>query len=937
MGVRYQLHGGAVLAYADGAVRPIDLERAVRDCHCPGDPAALLRDGHLGALAGLRLRGHADIGGVVQITADGDALAVAGQIEVVVRLTLFVAGDLGAALDIHRAPELVVAVSGIRIDTAAVPHRGIAGDLAAIHGKLAVIAVAQVVIYIQIDTAAAAAGVVVGDLGASGQIDIAPGIAERLGAYAAAILTGPVSGHLSAGQGGRSGKYIDAAAASGGAVVGDLAAVHGEVIHDVHAAALAVVVVGDLAAMQIKRTVKASASLGAAGLHAAAVSGDLTAVHVHRAVVGRRAGAAAGDFAAVNGHIAVCGIGPDINTAAAAAPDHTVKDVSRAVNINGLILRRGNRPRLRRAVRQVQHAGGYLNGAAAVLCGDRVPVQAQRPRQHGHAVEHHVLRQVVIARGGQRIAACPGLERHVRVGRVIPDIPGAVRRMAADAVGVLAERPHDKVFAVRENGVGRRIVRKEAGRVGRAAAGQTDRAARRQLTLLFRRDADVGRAVQRPDGDGDPLRQEQVSVGVSGDPHVAGNVHRTAVFNALTASGDGAAVHGQRPVVDHAGAGGGDGAAVHGECTLIFNTDTISGGNGAAGDGQRTAVFNFAGKCAVLQRKAAALIYGHIAGKGAAAAVGQREAAACHGHISGDAVSVHAEGHIIAQRLPGGERHVPGQVVHAGGIRQRIGLLPRGQLLPSVQMGDQAIIAAALAVVIDPAVGGVRHGEPVGIGAILVAGEVLPPDAVRLRLFPVELVGHLAGGEGRLVCDGRTGNGCLAVILQIVAVFHRAAVGSDDGRGGGEVASWPAGCTLEPAGDIAVLDQTVVDKGDAAHQIFAALAQRQCAGTAVLDNALTFVVIDDAADVLLTGPVQRLAALDGAVVGVRDGAGRSGYVHAPVIDLDGQILHGAAAGDAAEERVVLSSAAYPKGDRMAVSVKDAGVALDRFPRIVLIA
>ena len=252
-------------------------------------------------------------------------------------------------------------------------------------------------------------------------------------------------------------------------------------------------------------------------------------------------------------------------------------------------------------------------------------------------------------------------------------------------------------------------------------------------------------------------------------------------------------------------------------------------------------------------------------------------------------------------------------------------------------MGDQAIIAAALAVVIDPAVGGVRHGEPVGIGAILVAGEVLPPDAVRLRLFPVELVGHLAGGEGRLVCDGRTGNGCLAVILQIVAVFHRAAVGSDDGRGGGEVASWPAGCTLEPAGDIAVLDQTVVDKGDAAHQIFAALAQRQCAGTAVLDNALTFVVIDDAADVLLTGPVQRLAALDGAVVGVRDGAGRSGYVHAPVIDLDGQILHGAAAGDAAEERVVLSSAAYPKGDRMAVSVKDAGVALDRFPRIVLIA
>ena len=254
-------------------------------------------------------------------------------------------------------------------------------------------------------------------------------------------------------------------------------------------------------------------------------------------------------------------------------------------------------------------------------------------------------------------------------------------------------------------------------------------------------------------------------------------------------------------------------------------------------------------------------------------------------------------------------------------------------------MGDQAIIAAALAVIIDPAVGGVRHGEPVGIGAILVSGEVLPPDAVRLRLFPVELVGHLAGGKRRFVCDGRTGDGCLAVILQIVAVFHDAgvAVGADDGRGGGEVASWPAGCTLEPAGDIAVLDQTVVDKGDAAHQIFAALAQRQRADAAVLNDALALVVIDDAADVLLASPVQRLAALDGAVVGVRDGTGRTGYVHAPVIDLDSQILHDAAAGDAAEERVALSAAAYPKGDRMAVSVKDAGVALDRFPRIVLIA
>ena len=37
----------------------------------------------------------------------------------------------------------------------------------------------------------------------------------------------------------------------------------------------------------------------------------------------------AGDLAAVDGHVCVCGIGPDINTGAAAAPDHTVKDVSR--------------------------------------------------------------------------------------------------------------------------------------------------------------------------------------------------------------------------------------------------------------------------------------------------------------------------------------------------------------------------------------------------------------------------------------------------------------------------------------------------------------------------------------------------------------------------------------------------------------------------------
>ena len=299
---------------------------------------------------------------------------------------------------------------------------------------------------------------------------------------------------------------------------------------------------------------------------------------------------------------------------------------------------------------------------------------------------------------------------------------------------------------------------------------------------------------------------------------------------------------------------------------------------------------------------------------------------------------VQAEDHIPVHLLPVGEHHVVGQVVAAGSVWQEIGLLPGGQFLRPVQVGDQAVIAAAPAVIIDPAVGCVRHGERIGIDTVLVAGEVLPPDAVLLRPFPVELVGHLAGGEGRFVCDGCTGDGCLAVILQIVAVFHDAgvAVGADDGRGGGEVASWPAGCSLEPAGDIAVLDQTVVDKGDAAHQILAALAQRQCADTAVLDNAIALVLIDDAADVLLTGPVQRLAALDGAVVGVRNGAGLAG-VTVPVQVIDGQVLYGAAAGDAAEESGVLSSDAHPKGDRMAVSVKDTGVALDRCPRIVLTA
>ena len=360
---------------------------------------------------------------------------------------------------------------------------------------------------------------------------------------------------------------------------------------------------------------------------------------------------------------------------------------------------------------------------------------------------------------------------------MIPDIPGAVRRMAADAVGVLAERPHDKVFAVRENGVGRRIVRKEAGRVGRAAAGQTDRTACRQLILLFRRDADVGRAVQRPDGDGFSIRQNQVSVGVSGNLHLAGDRYIAAALNALIASGDGAAVHDQRAVVCHAGAaGGGDGAAVHGECTLIVNTDTTSGGNGAVGDGQHAAVFNAAGKGAVLQGKAAAPVYGHISGNGAAAAVGQSEVAR-HGHVSVNAVPVHAEGHIIAQRLRGGERHVTGQVVAARSVWQGIGLLPRGQLLFPVQVGDQAVIAG---VIIDPAMGGIRYGELIHDNAVLIPGEVLPPGAVPIRLFTVELVGHLAGGERRFVRDRRTGHGGRAVILPIVAVFHGAAVGADN-------------------------------------------------------------------------------------------------------------------------------------------------------------
>ena len=519
---------------------------------------------------------------------------------------------------------------------------------------------------------------------------------------------------------------------------------------------------------------------------------------------------------------------------------------------------------------------------------------------------------------------------------MIPHIPGAVRRMAADTVGVFAEGPQNQVLAVRENAVILCGIRKEAGQVCRAATGQADGAAcRQQAVLLFRRDADVGRAVHGPDGDGFSLRKDQVSVGVSGNLHLAGDCYVAAALNALIASGDGAAVHGQRAAVCHAGAGGGgDGAACHGESAVVGYSGALAGGDGAAADGQRAVIFNAAGKGAVLQGKAAAFVHGHVSGNGATATVSQGEAA-CHGHVPGDAVAVQAEGHVLVHLLPGIQRHVAGQVVAAGIGRQGIAPLPRVQFLFPMQVGDQAVIAAA--VIIDPAVGGVRHREAVSVNAVRIPGEVLPPDAVQLRLFAVELVGHLAGGKRRFVCDRRTGNGGLAVILEIVAVFHDAVVGAGDGRCGGKVASGATICTLEPAGDIAVLDQAIVDKGDAAHQVLAALAERQGPHTAVLDNALAFVLIDDAADVLFSGPVQRLTALNGSGVEVRDGTGGSGYIHTPVVDLDGQILYGAAAGNAAEERVVLSAAAYPQGDRVAVSVKDAGIALDGLPRIVLTA
>ena len=80
-----------------------------------------------------------------------------------------------------------------------------------------------------------------------------------------------------------------------------------------------------------------------------------------------------------------------------------------------------------------------------------------------------------------------------------------------------------------------------------------------------------------------------------------------------------------------------------------------------------------------------------------------------------------------------------------------------------------------------------------------------------------------------------------------------------------------------------------------------------------------------------------MTAENGSGVGICDRAGFTGVVPPRVVNLNGQVLHGAAACNAAEESAVLSSNAHTKGDRMAVSVKDAGVALDRCPRGVLVA
>ena len=76
--------------------------------------------------------------------------------------------------------------------------------------------------------------------------------------------------------------------------------------------------------------------------------------------------------------------------------------------------------------------------------------------------------------------------------------------------------------------------------------------------------------------------------------------------------------------------------------------------------------------------------------------------------------------------------------------------------------------------------GGIRYGEIIHGNAVLIPEEVLPPGAVQLRLFTVELVGHLAGGKRRFLRDRRTGHSGLAVILPIVAVFHGAVVGADN-------------------------------------------------------------------------------------------------------------------------------------------------------------
>ena len=80
-----------------------------------------------------------------------------------------------------------------------------------------------------------------------------------------------------------------------------------------------------------------------------------------------------------------------------------------------------------------------------------------------------------------------------------------------------------------------------------------------------------------------------------------------------------------------------------------------------------------------------------------------------------------------------------------------------------------------------------------------------------------------------------------------------------------------------------------------------------------------------------------MTAENGSSVGICDRAGFTGAVPPRVVNLNGQVLHGAAACNAAEESAVLSSNAHIKGDRVTVSVKDAGVALDRFPRDVLAA